>query len=59
MNTVDIFCPECGHKMRVERDNLAGDFYAQCDNKRCSFDGANAPTLAELPKVLSETAPLG
>jgi len=43
-----IHCPDCGQKMEVGYDKAGGDYYAQCRNKTCNFDGWHAPTLEKL-----------
>lgn len=40
-----VRCPVCSHKMTVHRDPIAGDFYVQCRNKDCWFDGVYGDTV--------------
>lgn len=44
---IKFFCPECGKQMECEEDSIAHDFYVQCRNSRCSFDGAHGETPSE------------
>lgn len=43
-----INCPECKRKMEVGYDKIANDYYAQCRNRKCNFDGWTALTLEDL-----------
>jgi hypothetical protein len=46
-----IPCPCCGKILEVGKDAICRDFYVQCRNRRCSFDGWTAGTIAELVTV--------
>lgn len=37
--------------MEVGKDEIGGDFYCQCRNKNCEFDGWFADTLKKLKEV--------
>jgi len=43
-----INCPSCNKTMRVAKDGIAGDYTAQCENRKCHYDGWSADTLEQL-----------
>lgn len=48
MKTVKIKCPECKRLMEVRSDSITKDWYAQCRNQKCNFDGTYANSPEEL-----------
>jgi len=49
-----IKCPQCFKPMETDRDKMAGDWYAQCRNRDCEFDGLHDTSLSKLARALKK-----
>jgi len=43
-------CPQCKRVMEQNFDCIAMDYYVQCRNMKCNFDGAFGISLAQAAK---------